>query len=30
VFSDYSGVQMMNEPKRWAAVAAEFSAKFEH
>jgi pimeloyl-ACP methyl ester carboxylesterase len=30
VFSDYSGVQMMNEPKRWAEVAAAFSAQFEH
>jgi pimeloyl-ACP methyl ester carboxylesterase len=29
VFSDYSGIQMMNEPKRWAEVAAAYAAPFE-
>jgi pimeloyl-ACP methyl ester carboxylesterase len=29
VFSDYAGIQMMNEPARWAAVAAGFAAPFE-
>ncbi len=29
VFSNYSGIQMMNEPGRWAATAGEFVAPFE-
>jgi pimeloyl-ACP methyl ester carboxylesterase len=29
VFSNYSGIQMMNEPKRWAEVAGAFVAPFE-
>jgi pimeloyl-ACP methyl ester carboxylesterase len=29
VFSDYTGIQMMNEPKRWAEMAAGFVAPFE-
>lgn len=29
VFSNYSGIQMMNEPKRWAAMVADFAAPFE-
>jgi pimeloyl-ACP methyl ester carboxylesterase len=29
VFSDYTGIEMMNEPRRWAAMAAEFAAPFE-
>ena len=29
VFSDYTGIQMMNEPARWAAMAAGFAARFE-
>jgi pimeloyl-ACP methyl ester carboxylesterase len=29
VFSNYTGIQMMNEPKRWAAVVADFIAPFE-
>jgi len=29
VFSNYTGIQMMNEPKRWAAMAAAFAAPFE-
>jgi hypothetical protein len=29
VFSNYSGIQMMNEPKRWAAMVGDFAAPFE-
>jgi pimeloyl-ACP methyl ester carboxylesterase len=29
VFSNYSGIQMMNEPARWAKMAGEFVAPFE-
>jgi len=29
VFSDYTGIQMMNEPARWAAMVADFVAPFE-
>jgi pimeloyl-ACP methyl ester carboxylesterase len=29
VFSNYAGIQMMNEPKHWAEVVAKFSAPFE-
>jgi pimeloyl-ACP methyl ester carboxylesterase len=29
VFSDYSGIQMMNEPKRWAAMVGEYISPFE-
>jgi hypothetical protein len=29
VFSNFTGIQMMNEPKRWAAMAAMFAAPFE-
>ena len=29
VFSDYTGIQMMNEPKRWAAMVSDFVAPFE-
>jgi len=29
VFSDYSGIQMMNEPKRWAELVSGFVAPFE-
>jgi hypothetical protein len=29
VFSNYAGIEMMNEPKRWAEVAADFAAPFE-
>jgi pimeloyl-ACP methyl ester carboxylesterase len=29
VFSNYSGIQMMNEPKRWAAMVAAYIAPFE-
>jgi pimeloyl-ACP methyl ester carboxylesterase len=29
VFSNYAGIQMMNEPKRWAEVASRFIAPFE-
>jgi pimeloyl-ACP methyl ester carboxylesterase len=29
VFSNYTGIQMMNEPQRWAAMAAAFAAPFE-
>jgi pimeloyl-ACP methyl ester carboxylesterase len=28
VFSDYTGIQMMNEPRRWAAEVAQFVAPF--
>ena len=29
VFSDYTGIQMENEPKRWAKVVSDFVASFE-
>ncbi len=29
VFSDYSGIQMMNEPKRWAVMVGDYIAPFE-
>ena len=29
VFSDYAGMQMMNEPKRWAELVADFAAPYE-
>jgi hypothetical protein len=29
VFSHYAGLQMMNEPQRWADVAGAFVAPFE-
>jgi hypothetical protein len=29
VFSDYTGIQMMNEPKRWAEVVDVFMKPFE-
>ena len=29
VFSDYTGIQMMNEPKRWAELVGAFVAPFE-
>jgi pimeloyl-ACP methyl ester carboxylesterase len=29
VFSNYTGIQMMNEPKRWAQMVAAFAAPFE-
>ncbi len=29
VFSDFSGIQVMNEPKRWAEMVGTFVAPFE-
>jgi pimeloyl-ACP methyl ester carboxylesterase len=29
VFSNYTGIQMMNEPKRWAEMVGKFVAPFE-
>jgi hypothetical protein len=29
VFSNYTGIQMMNEPARWAEMVAAFAAPFE-
>jgi pimeloyl-ACP methyl ester carboxylesterase len=29
VFSEFSGIQMMNEPKRWAAMVGDYIAPFE-
>ena len=29
VFSNYTGMQLMNEPERWAAMVAAFAAPFE-
>jgi hypothetical protein len=29
VFSNYTGIQMMNEPKRWAKMVGDYVAKFE-
>jgi pimeloyl-ACP methyl ester carboxylesterase len=29
VFSNYTGIQMMNEPKRWAEMVGEYVAPFE-
>ncbi len=30
VFSNYTGIQMMNEPARWARTVAAFAAPYEH